>query len=68
MSNLRENSRSKKSVKLKVKNRNPENKKGRSFYAAAFVYNDYSINRQIPRSKTPRPQTKSLVAVSGRYA
>ncbi len=45
-----------------------QKQKGRSFYAAAFVYNDYSTNQQIPPSNARRPQTKSLVVVRGRYA
>ncbi len=57
MSNLRGNDRSEISVKLPVKTQQTESKKtepgkqkGRSFYAAAFVYNDYSTNQQIPPS------------------
>jgi hypothetical protein len=53
MSNWRENDRSKKSVTLKFKKTEPGKQKGRSFYAAAFVYNDYSTNQQIPPSNAP---------------
>jgi hypothetical protein len=36
----------------------PKKQKGRSFYAAAFVYNDYSTNQQNPPRNTQRLRTK----------
>jgi hypothetical protein len=53
MSNPRENDRSKKSAELKFKKTVDPKQKGRSFYAAAFDYNDYSTNQQIPQSNVP---------------